>query len=376
MTSPGTAVVGLSGGVDSAVAALLLQRAGYRVVGATLRLHACTDPLASHGRSCCGIETTALAAEVAAQLGIRHYVLDVADEFASEVLAPSWAEYRRGRTPNPCVGCNAAVKFPRLLRLAADLGAEVVATGHYARIATGHGGPALHRGTDPAKDQSYFLFALSPAQLSRIRFPLGGWRKTEVRRLAEQAGLVNARQPESQDVCFVSAGGSFPEYLCQRVGAAMAAGDVVGDDGARLGAHRGIHLYTLGQRRGLGLSGGPFWVRALDAGANRVELTRRRARLLAGGCCARCLHWLVEPLCLPPEGCLVQTRYRQTPVRAAVRLAAPDGSALEVRFRSPVCAVTPGQALVLYDGDRVLGGGWIDAALAAPPETLAKETER
>jgi len=367
MSSRHTAVVGLSGGVDSAVAALLLQRAGYHVVGVTLRLHACSEPLSGHSRSCCGLATTAVAAEVATQLGIRHYILDVADEFARSVLAPSWDEYRHGRTPNPCVRCNAAIKFERLLKVADDLGAELVATGHYARVEGSPAEPVLRRGVDDTKDQSYFLFALSRDQLARTRFPLGGLRKTEVRRLAEEAGLVNARQPESQDVCFVSAAGSFPEYLRQRFGPAMPHGYLVGDDGRRLGTHAGIHRFTVGQRRGLGLSGGPFWVRARHIETNEVELTRDPTRLAAGACRASGMRWLTDAQDLPSARCLVQTRYRQTPIQASIRLSTPDGSVVDAAFDCPVSAVTPGQALVLYSGDRVLGGGWIDAAAAAAP---------
>lgn len=365
MSPRGSAIVGLSGGVDSAVAALLLQQAGYEVTGVTLQLHACDGTRPEQDRSCCGPASLAAAAAVADQLGIRHYRLSVAAEFATAVLASSWEQYRGGRTPNPCVHCNARVKFERLLAVGRDLGAAVVATGHYARVEASPGGPVLRRGVDAAKDQSYFLFALSPAQLARLEFPLGGLQKTDVRRLAVAAGLANARRPESQDVCFVSAGGSFPDYLSQRFGGAPPEGAFVDAAGQPLGEHGGIHRYTLGQRRGLGLPGGPFWVRALHPDTGQVELTRDRRALLAAGCRAGSMHWLVDPRTVSDAaGVTIQTRYRQTPVPAAVRLTALDGSAVEAVFASPVSAVTPGQALVLYADDRVLGGGWIDAATA------------
>ena len=371
MTRPPRIIVGLSGGIDSAVAALLLQQAGHEVIGATLRFRPCGPDAQSHRRSCCGPGAVEQAAAVAEQLGIRHYVLDCHQAFAEQVLRPCWDALAAGRTPNPCVFCNAAVKFSRLLELAHDVDAEAVATGHYARVTLEAGRPALYRGDDPLKDQSYFLCALAPDQLRRIRFPLNGWHKTDLRRFAAEHGLCNARRRDSQDVCFAAAQGGFAEFLRLTFAAPARPGQFVDRQGRVLGEHAGIHLFTVGQRHGLGNgSGTPRWVHSIDAASGRVVLCDDPADLLAAGCRADNLRWLVAPAELPAR-CEAQTRYRQTPAAVTLVPSPPDGSRVQVRFDTPQAAVTPGQLLVLYRGNQLLGGGWITEALPAGGEDHA-----
>ncbi len=361
-------VVAMSGGVDSTLAAALLHEQGHETIGVTLRLHPCEG--SGQARSCCGGDSVAQARAVAGQLGIPHHVLDCQDLFADEVLRPAWDDYRNGRTPNPCVLCNARLKFGALLEFARTLGAERVATGHYARLLPGAdpaAAPVLHRGADRAKDQSYFLFALDPGQRRAACFPLGGLEKCEVRRLARERGLVTADRAESQDICLAGDAEGFASLLAaQFAGGATRPGHFVDETGRVLGAHRGVESFTIGQRRGLGVAlGAPAWVSEIRAGTAEVVLTTREEALLAGGLEADGMVWQA----VPPEAgaavpCEVQTRYRQRPTPASVVRRA-DGSAC-VHFLRPVKAVTPGQAAVLYQGDRVLGGGWIRRSLPLP----------
>ncbi len=354
-------VVGLSGGIDSAEAVCRLQAQGCEVVGVTLRLRACTTADGDR-RSCCGLDVAGAAGAVAADLGIRHYVVDGHERFAEEVLKCCWEELDRGRTPNPCVLCNARVRFPVLLEWADALGADGVATGHYARVGpSGGGGFALHRGLDGSKDQSYFLHAVAGADLARVRLPLGALCKADVRADLRGRGLSNAERPESQDVCFTDAGGSFAEWLRVRFGGVARAGVVRTPDGCVVGRHDGIHRFTIGQRRGLGVAlGAPARVCAIDPATGDVVVSTRPEDVLAVGCQAGDCRWLATA---PALGAAVevQVRYRQQPVGAEVVAVAEQGRRIGVRFVEPVAAVTPGQSLVLYEGDRVLGGGPIDA---------------
>ena len=351
-------VVGMSGGVDSTLTAALLIEQGHEVIGVTLRLHPCEG--SGQGRSCCGVDSVAQARAVAGQLGVPHYVLDCEAAFAEQVLRPAWDDYRQARTPNPCVLCNARIKFGSLLEFGHSLGAEAVATGHYARLIAGADGlPILHRGCDRSKDQSYFLFALDAAQRGAALFPLGELTKAEVREQARARGLVTADRPESQDICFLGEAGDFAGFLGTRFGAKPKPGLFVDEEGTVLGRHAGIEHFTVGQRRGLGFAlGTPAWVKEIRVETNEVVLTTREESLLADGLVARDMIWQGAP---PEAGtavpCEVQTRYRQTPAPAAAELQA-DG-ALTIRFLAPIKAVTPGQAAVLYQGERVVGGGWI-----------------
>jgi tRNA-specific 2-thiouridylase len=342
-------VVAMSGGVDSTVAAALLVERGCEVIGVTLRL--------LQGEETAG-DAVHEARAAADRLGIAHHVLDGRREFEELVLRRSWDEYARGRTPNPCVVCNARIKFGLLLDHARSLGATKIATGHYARLdAT----PTIRRGVDRRKDQSYFLWALDARQLAAVLFPLGELTKQQVRDRARSLGLPNAERAESQDACFVRDDQQFAEELRRHFGEPARSGVIVDEAGKVLGAHQGIHHFTIGQRRGLGVAlGRPAWVAAIDAPDARVVLADDEHALLAHGLEAGGVVWHATPS-NEPTTCEVQIRYRHPPAAAVVEHT--GGATVRVRFAQPVKAVTPGQAVVFYDGDRVLGGGWIERAL-------------
>ncbi len=357
----GLALVGMSGGVDSAVAAALLQREGFEVVGVTLRLWPCGQ--AEPDRACCSSDDLVHARQAADRLGIPLRVLDVHELFRREVLEPAWRDYDRGRTPNPCVGCNERVKFRVLLQEADRLGGAVVATGHHARLERSEGRIRLLRGRDQAKDQSYFLFRLLQGPLERLRFPIGAHTKEEVRALARQLGLSAAERPESQDACFVAPRGGrtgFAEALRAYLGERARPGEVVDPEGRVLGRHPGLHRFTVGQRRGIGVASrhGRLYVLRLEPSSARV-VVGPEGRLAAPGLVAREVCWADGPVAGPV---LVQIRYRHRAVAAEVEPVA-GGRAL-VRFAAPQRAVTPGQAAVFYRGEEVVGGGWIERALA------------
>jgi len=350
-------LVAMSGGVDSSVAAALLVEQGFEVVGVTMRL-------AGGGSRCCSLDDVEDARRVAARLGIRFYVADYADAFRREVMEPFADAYLAGRTPIPCVACNGRFKFHRLLERARALGADAVATGHYARTERdpATGAIALLRGADPAKDQSYFLFDLGPAQLARARFPVGALDKAEVRARARELGLATADKPESMEICFVPDGGYAAVVEKLRPGAAPGAGEIVDEEGRRLGAHRGVHHFTVGQRRGLDVACGErLYVKALDAAGNRVVVAPR-ARLAAGGARLAATSWVAGAP--PPAPVPAHVRVRHRHEGAPARVEPRPGGGAAIWFDAPVEAVTPGQAAVFYDGERVLGGGWIEEALA------------
>ena len=352
----GGAVVAMSGGVDSSVAAALAQEAGLDITGVTLRLWSCDDT--STESTCCNAEAVALARAVAADLGFAHEVLDVYERFDREVLEPCWRQYASGRTPNPCALCNPRIKFGSLVDRADALGAHHVATGHLARVLHTDRGSELRRGADPGKDQSYFLFGLEPEQLSRALFPVGELSKHEVRDHARRLGLPNAERAESQDACFGGGGEVFAEALRHRFAGEAIPGPVVDRQGQELGRHDGIHQFTVGQRRGLGVSlGRPAWVVAIRPADHAVVVSTDPGDLLAPGLLARACRWHG-----PTDErfvATVQVRYRHAAARATVIRRGADA---EVRFDAPQRAITPGQAAVFYDGDRVIGGGWIEEA--------------
>lgn len=352
-------VVGLSGGIDSAVTALLLQRQGFEVIGVTLRLRACGDT-DSQRKSCCGPDAAGMAGSVAAQLGIRHYVLDCRERFARDVLRPCWDAFEHGSTPNPCVLCNADVRFDELLTFARSVGAELVATGHYARVAFDtQDRPLLLRGLDTNKDQTYFLHAIAPETLRHVRFPLGDKVKPDVRAIAHANGLVNAERAESQDVCFAGPEGHFAEFLRRQFNGRATPGVFVDDAGRVLGTHAGIHAFTVGQRRGLGFATGErVKVTAIDPETGTITVSERPEAACFTRCRAEEFRWHREPLAAGGRAA-AQVRYRQKAVSCEVVSAESNGRSLRVRFEEPVFGVTPGQALVLYDGDLVLGGGRI-----------------
>jgi tRNA-specific 2-thiouridylase len=351
----GRIVVGMSGGVDSSVAAALLVEAGHEVIGVTMHL-------AGSSSRCCSLEDADDARRVADALGIRFFVANYKDRFRAEVIEPFADAYLAGRTPIPCVVCNRRFKFHHLLERARALGAEAVATGHYARIAPGENGgcPRLLRGADPAKDQSYFLYDLGPEQLRAIRFPLGALQKSAVRERARALGLATADKPESQEICFVPDGDYARVVEEIRPEARARGGEIVDCSGRVLGRHRGVHRFTVGQRRGLGLPGGEKrFVVKIEAESGRVVVGDVEA--LA---CPRAqidlVSWTGGSAPSGPLEGRVQVRHRHEAVPASIVPTGP--AAADVHFREPVRAVAPGQAAVFYAGDQVLGGGSIARA--------------
>ena len=351
----------MSGGVDSSVAAGLLVRQGHEVVGATMQLSPELPPAAvpSYG-GCCSVQAVTDARRVADGLGIPHYVLNYRDVFARTVVDPFVGAYAAGRTPNPCLACNRYVKFGALLAQARALDCQYVATGHYARVVPVAGDElGLFRATDPARDQSYALYNLTQAELPRVLFPVGDLAKPEVRRLAGEMGLPVATKPDSQEICFVVEGG-YRDFVVDRVPSAGRPGPVVDRTGRVVGTHRGIAGYTVGQRRGLGLAvGEPLYVVAVDAAQNRVVVGSRPEAHSSGLVAGDVTTVSGRPLSAGRR-VAAQIRYGGPPVAAEVAAVAADS--WTIRFAEPQFAVTPGQAVVLYDGQRVLGGGIIDEA--------------
>ena len=356
-------LVAMSGGVDSSVAAAMLHEGGYDVVGVAMRL---APEAESRGRrrrgTCCSHEDFEDARRVAERMGFPFYVVDMRSEFEARVIDNFVGQYLDGRTPNPCVMCNREIKFDLLWRRAAALGAEFVATGHYARIERDLGGRFhLMCAADRAKDQSYFLFALGQRELSRTLFPLGAMTKSEVRTRARELGLATADKPESQEICFIPDNdyASFVEKHAPRD--RMRPGNIIDGEGRTLGSHAGIHRFTVGQRRGLGLAAGePLYVKEIRADRGEV-LVGARGELRAAGMIASNVS-LVDSDSIGDGACEVKVRYRHPPIPARLALET-DGRRARVRFDSGGPAVTPGQACVFYRGDEVLGGGFIERAL-------------
>ena len=349
-------VVAMSGGVDSSTAAALLLEAGHDVVGVTLKLTDATGTAASIGGRCCGPRDIEDARATAAQLGFPHYVLDETAAFKNAVIDDFVAEHAAGRTPNPCVRCNEKLKFGPLLRFARAVGAERLCTGHYARITRDEHGIRLLRAVDRDKDQSYFLFGVAPSLFAEVEFPLGERTKDEVRAIARRFALPNADKPDSQEICFIP-GGDHKAFVEERGGAGRP-GEIVDQDGAALAEHTGTHRFTVGQRRGLPIAGGQRrFVLRIDASSGRVVVGPRNA-LERRSLRVADLRWTGGR---PPHGwplrCAVQIRHHATPAPAWV--AAPDAHGCQVELDAPAVGVAPGQAAVFYDGDRVVGGGWI-----------------
>jgi len=340
--------VGLSGGVDSSTAAALLAAEGYEVAGFMLRVQEAAGA---------GAEAAADARAVCARLGVPFYALDETERFEREVVRYFAEEYARGRTPNPCAVCNARLKFGAMLERALAIGADYVATGHYARVERGAEGRfLLRKGKDAARDQSYFLAFLSQEQLSRALFPLGGLTKTEVRELARRLGLPTAGKGESREVCFVP-GKDYRRFLRERGLVPRRPGEVVDAAGRRLGRHEGVAFFTVGQRRGLGVAAGsPRYVAALDAENNRVVIGGAEELLCRGFCVERC-NWIALADPSEPFEATVKIRYKHP--GAPARVIPRGRGEAEVIPNEPLRAVTPGQAAVFYKGDLVLGGGWI-----------------
>jgi tRNA-uridine 2-sulfurtransferase len=355
-------VVAMSGGVDSSVVAALAARSGAETIGVTLQLYD-NGPATGRKGACCAGDDIRDARAVADRLGIVHHVIDHASAFREEVIDRFADEYLAGRTPVPCIRCNMGPKFTDLLAMARDLGADCLATGHYVRRELGPAGPELHRALDPARDQSYFLFATSEAQLDFLRFPLGGLPKSEVRRIAEAEGLRVAAKPDSQDICFVPDGAYAKVVRAVRPEGAEAGEIVHATSGAVLGAHKGVIHFTVGQRRGLEIGGQaePLYVTGIDAATRRVLAGPRR--LLAVGAAHLTETNRIGPL--PDAPLLAKVRSLAKPVPVTLEGALGDGTAAAIRFLQPEYGVAPGQAAVLYAGERVVGGGWIEATEAA-----------
>ena len=355
-------VVAMSGGVDSSVVAALAARSGAEVIGVTLQLY---DYGAATGRkgACCAGDDIRDARAVADRLGFAHYVFDHESAFREEVVEAFADDYLAGRTPIPCIRCNMGPKFTDLLRMARELGADCLATGHYVRRAIGAAGPELHRALDPARDQSYFLYGTTEDQLDFLRFPLGGLPKSEVRRIAGEFGLSVAAKPDSQDICFVPDGDYARIVRSVRPDGARVGRIVHAETGDVLGEHAGVIHFTVGQRRGLEIGGQPepLYVVGLDAGAAEVRVGPRH--LLAVGAAHLVETNRVGPLPDAPLTAKVRSLAKPVPVTLDGPLG--DGAAATIRFAAPEYGVAPGQAAVIYAGERVVGGGWIDATEAA-----------
>lgn len=354
----------MSGGVDSSVAAAILREQGFDVVGIAMRLAGEQDNRAPRTRgTCCSYEDFEDARRVAERMDFPFYVVDLRAEFGARVIDNFVGEYLAGRTPNPCVMCNREIKFKRLWERARALDCEYVATGHYARIERdGIGRFHLRRAIDAGKDQSYFLFSLSQSELSRTMFPIGAMTKTEVRARARELGLATADKPESQEICFV-ADGNYARFI-ERHSApeALRPGRVIDAEGHEVATHAGVHRFTIGQRRGLGIPAEkPLYVREIHAERGEIVVGPREA-LGSIGLVAREVSMVDDARCAgAPITAAVKVRYRHPAIPATVRLE--SGGRAEVRFAQAGPAITPGQACVFYDGDEVIGGGFIERAI-------------
>ncbi|MDA8169614.1 MAG: tRNA 2-thiouridine(34) synthase MnmA [Nitrospiraceae bacterium] len=349
-------LVGMSGGVDSSVSAYILKQQGFEVEGVSLLLFETRgrkDP-----RSCCSLETVAEAGRTAEAIGIPHKVINARDLFMERVIGPFAGAYAQGLTPNPCILCNRHVKFPILLAEAEKCGADFIATGHYARVGREGGETALKRGADQGKDQSYVLYMLRKDELERLLLPLGGLRKTEVRQMAREAGLPVFNKPESQEICFVDGKDYLPLVRALEPGSA-ASGPVLDSSGVRIGTHKGLYAYTIGQRKGLGVSRPePLYVYRIDPGENTVYVGPREKALIrrfeAGG-----LNWLMSGY----EGrdflFRAEVKVRSMMRASPARVWSEGKDAVHVEFDSPQWAPAPGQSAVFYEGERVAGGGTI-----------------
>jgi len=345
--------VAMSGGVDSSLAAALLKEAGYEVIGMTMQIWPSDEPARFGG--CCGLEAIEDAKKVAYKLGIPHYVVNFRDIFAQKVIADFCLEYSLGRTPNPCIRCNQYIKFDALLKKAKELDYSFIATGHYARIEQSSNGYHLLKAVDLTKDQSYFLYTLGQSELQHLLLPIGNLHKAEVRRLSTEMGLPTATRRESQDICFIP-DNDYRLFIAKHI--PPKSGDIVDTNGKVLGRHSGLAQYTVGQRQGLGLTSNKrLYVIRLDAANNRL-VVGTKDQLLSNRLCASKLSWVSGEAPGESANITAKVRYKSPEVTARLRLT--DGVA-EVDFQQPQWAIAPGQAIVFYQGDTVLGGGVIEA---------------
>ena len=345
--------VAMSGGVDSSLAAALLIEAGYEVVGVTMQIWPSAQPAFG---GCCGLEAVEDAKRVAYKLGFPHYVMNLRDIFARRVIADFCREYSLGRTPNPCIRCNQYIKFDALLERIKELDANFIATGHYARIEQSPDGYRLLKAVDQTKDQSYFLYTLGQKELQHLLLPLGNLRKVEVRELAAKLSLPVSAKRDSQDVCFIP-DNDYRSFLAGRI--PLKSGDIVDTEGKVLGKHKGLAQYTVGQRQGLGLaSNRRLYVTKLDATSNRL-VVGTKDQLLSDALIASKLSWVSGKVSNEPISITAKVRYKSPETTARLRL---KNGVAEVQFYQPQWAITPGQSVVFYQGDVVLGGGIIEDA--------------
>ena len=362
-------VIAMSGGVDSSVAAAMLKDDGYDVIGVSMQLwdySVAEDNAGATEGSCCSIEDLEDARRVADKIGIPFYVMNMQDTFTTEVVDYFVKSYLKGETPNPCTKCNQELKFKTLLRKARELDARYLATGHYARIIPpNHDGDPyrLLKGVDPNKDQSYFLFTMNQAELSSVLFPLGSLTKNEVREKARTLGLRTAEKKESQEICFIT-DDNYAGFVVDTLGDSRleAAGDIVDSSGTMLGTHNGLFRYTIGQRKGLNITSGagPHYVLSIDTNENRL-IVGDKDELFSNGLIASDVNWIAEA---PEDGARLTAavRYRDAGIECEIYTKPPTG--VGARFVEPVSAVTPGQAVVFYNNDEVVGGAWIEKAIA------------
>lgn len=356
-------VVAMSGGVDSSVVAALLAEQGYEVIGVTLQLYD-HGAAVSSSKSCCAGRDIHDARQVAETIGIPHYVLDYESRFRDQVMEEFADSYIKGETPIPCVLCNQTVKFHDLLATAKDLGADALATGHYIQRKPGEsnplgiGSPSMYRGVDPQKDQSYFLFMTTREQLDFLRFPLGGMDKSETRAHAERLGLSIAEKAESQDICFVP-NGNYVSIVEKLRPGACDPGDIVDLEGKVLGQHDGIIGFTVGQRRGLGVAvGEPLYVVRVEANTRKV-IVGPYAAILENVVHVRGINWLGDEEQLPDQGIALSVKVRSAQPLVSAMVYGKDNNCAHVILDEPQAGISPGQACVFYDGERVMGGGWI-----------------
>ena len=354
-------VVAMSGGVDSSVAAAVLKQEGYQVIGVTMQiwpLERQTDEV-DRFSGCCGLTAVEDAKRVAYKLGIPHYVMNLRDIFSQKVIANFCQEYSLGRTPNPCIQCNQYIKFGALLDRARNLGATLLATGHHARVEKDKVTDRylLKKGIDQHKDQSYVLYSLTQEQLRHIRLPIGDFTKKKVREIARELGLPVAAKSESQEICFIP-NDDYPKFLREYIPEAVTPGPIVDEQGKILGTHQGILFYTIGQRKGLGISAKePLYVIAIEPEKNAIVVGNKQ-KVYRGELTASKLNWITMPELKQTIVAKAKIRYLHQEAEASVTLL--DDDRAHVKFKKPQMAITPGQAIVFYDGDVVIGGGTIE----------------
>ncbi|MGM9644279.1 MAG: tRNA 2-thiouridine(34) synthase MnmA [Eubacteriales bacterium] len=350
------ALIAMSGGVDSSVAAYLIKNQGYDCIGCTMKLYYNEDVGISQSRTCCSLDDVEDARSVAYKIGIPYYVFNFSDGFRDKVIEKFVQSYESGATPNPCIDCNRYMKFNKLYERAKVLGCEYIVTGHYARIECDEDRYILRKAIDETKDQSYVLYSLTQEQLAHTLFPLGNMRKTEVREIAEKYGFINADKPDSQDICFVP-NGKYAEFLEYYTGKFYPEGDFISVEGTYLGKHKGIVRYTVGQHKGLGISSRePLYVKRINMNDNTIVLGEEQE--LYGKEVIVCeFNWISGEAPQDEIRCKAKVRYRQKEQWATVKPI--DETTVKLTFDEPQRAITPGQAAVLYDGDIVLGGGTI-----------------